>query len=133
MEPSGVAVSEDISVTTDEKRLFVPLAGQPFEWFSSGRKRWELRKYGRQYTEKHLVAGRRVELRRGYSTGHSLWGTLARTERAESIARFFDVVPYSLVVPGAASLAEAIEVAHGILGTGEFHVIGFEVGLDPAA
>lgn len=112
---------------TQAGRLFVPLASGPYEWFGSGAKEWELRKLGRQYTPKHLVVGRRVELRRGYSAGNSLWGTLAEVRQAGSISEFFEIVPYSLVIPPAKSLGEALSTAQGILGASDLPVIGFRV------
>jgi len=117
-------------IETPADRLFVPLASGPYEWFGSGAKEWELRKLGRQYTPKHLVVGRRVELRRGYSLGNSIWGTLADVRQAGSILEFFRDVPFSLVIPPAKSLEEAVETARGILGTADLPVIGFRVEVD---
>lgn len=54
-------------------RLFVPLNKEPFEDFKSKGKTYELRSYGRNFTEKFVYKGRDVELRKGYS-GESLWG-----------------------------------------------------------
>lgn len=116
-----------------ESRLFVPLSSRPFGWFSSGRKRWELRRLGRQYTPRHLVVGRRVELRLGYSTGRSLWGFLAEVKAASSIGDFMEAVPFDHVIPDATDAAQATGIAHGILGDGNFDVIGFRVELDPVA
>jgi len=111
-------------------RLFVPLATDPFRWFASGRKRWELRRLGRQYTPKHLRIGRRVELRRGYAVGESLWGTIDKVSEASSIREFFDIVPFDHVIPTAASLGEAVATAEGILGVADVPVIGFLVAVD---
>jgi hypothetical protein len=109
-------------------RLFVPLGTQPFAWFSSGRKQWELRRYGRQYTDKHVVSGRKVELRRGYSSGHALWGRIGRVIRAENLNTFFAIVPFNKVIPVASSLKDAIETAKNIMQVTESDsIIGFEV------
>jgi len=123
-----VATAKRIETPAD--RLFVPLASGPYEWFGSGAKEWELRKLGRQYTPKHLVVGRRVELRRGYSLGNSLWGNLAEVRQAGSIREFFESVHYALVIPPAKSLAEALATAEGILGAADVPVIGFRVDVD---
>lgn len=101
---------------TPTPRLFVPLANEPFQWFADGRKRWELRRYGRQYTERHVRIGRRVELRRGYSTEESLWGVITQTLRATSVPDLFGKLDYKTIVPTAKSEAEAIEIANKILG-----------------
>jgi hypothetical protein len=119
------------SPSTD--RLFVPLATTPFEWFRTGQKRWELRRYGRQYTERHVIPGRRIELRKGYQAGaDALWGTVARTVKAGSLHDFFELVPFNLVIPPARDQAEAIQIAVSILGINEFEptpLFGFEVQL----
>ena len=81
-------------------RLFVPLSSEPYSWFLSGEKRWELRRYGRQYTVAHVREGRQVELRLGYrSQQQSLWGHIVRTVEANSLDSFFKEVPFRLVIP----------------------------------
>lgn len=116
---------------TERKRLFVPLATAPFEWFRSGGKRWELRRYGRQYTERNVVPGREVELRRGYqSQGDALWGTVTQTVEAKSIFEFFNQVPYELVIPIARDRSEATQIAGSILGVSaedDIKLFGFSV------
>jgi ASC-1-like (ASCH) protein len=112
-------------------RLFVPLSAEPYQWFSSGQKHWELRRYGRQYTERHVWPHRTVELRHGYSDpNRSLWGTIVAVQRAENLKDFFDQVPYTQVIPSANSLKEAIITAKKILGLSSEQsgpVLGFEV------
>jgi hypothetical protein len=112
-------------------RLFVPLAGGPFDWFAGGSKVWELRKAVRQYTTKHVRVGRRVELRRGYSGGRSLWGTIVEVVEAESAEVFFCAVAYSAVLPLATDKAAAVAAARDYVGEG-VAVIAFRVELDPA-
>jgi hypothetical protein len=115
-------------------RLFVPLASEPFRWFASGRKHWELRRLGRQYTPRHLLPGRRVELRRGYLDKVSaLWGTLAAIHEAPSIASFFDAIDFREVIPEATDREDAVRIATQILGPRESPVIGFRVAVDPVA
>jgi hypothetical protein len=114
-------------------RLFVPLSQEPFQWFSTGRKNWELRRHGRQFTERHVRVGRRVELRRGYSDPRaSLWGTIDEVVIAGSIEIFFDLVPFRMVIPSAKTSGEAVATAAGILGLtpDAGRVIGFRIDLD---
>lgn len=95
-------------------RLFVPLASQPFEWFVSGEKHWELRRYGRQWTDKHVYHGRKVELRKGYS-GESLWGTIEDTVAATGLNAMFAKVPFYRIAPGCQSASDAVDVCKSIL------------------
>lgn len=115
-------------------RLFVPLSAEPYEWFINGQKRWELRKYGRQYTEKHVWLNRRVELRYGYSNpNRSLWGTILAVHFADNLQEFFDQVFYKQVIPVANNLEEAIAISEGILrlpSDQSVPLLGFEVSLD---
>jgi hypothetical protein len=97
-------------------RLFVPLSTQPYIWFEMGLKKWELRKYGRQYTEKHVYPGRRVELRRGYSDKtRALWGVVEMVEYADDLQSFFNKVAFNEVIPFASSIEEAISQVELIL------------------
>jgi hypothetical protein len=118
-----------------QDRLFVPLNAEAFGWFASGGKLWELRKFGRQYTEKHVRPGRRVELRRGYSDARqAIWGRIKSVHRADSLVEFFDHVPYRLVIPTAVDCDEAIAAASEILRIETDRpapVIGFEVAFEP--
>jgi hypothetical protein len=111
-------------------RLFVPLASEPFYWFLGGRKRWELRRLGRQYTPRHVKVGRPVELRRGYSSKQALWGRITNVVQADDLCEFFQKVPYQQVIPVAQSLDEAIGIANSILDLKEnTRVLGFEIGI----
>lgn len=118
----------------DERRLFVPLSSGPYEWFCSGRKTWELRKLRRQFTPKHVRLGRRVELRRGYSSKRdALWGTIVEVVQAEGLDEFFSKVPFRQVIPEVHSLSEAKEVATRILSIKEPRseaLLGFKVSID---
>jgi hypothetical protein len=118
--------------TTDD-RLFVPLTTEPFRWFERGQKRWELRRYGRQYTERQVRPGRFVELRRGYQEKcGSLWGTIAEVVQAPTLSRFFESVPYHEVIPTAASREDAIRIASEILNLhyADAPVLGFRIQLE---
>lgn len=118
-------------------RLFVPLASGPFDWFAAGSKRWELRRYGRQYTDRSVVPGRRVELRRGYrDADRALWGTVTTVARAKGLDEFFRKVPFQQVIPIATSQSEAIQIAGEILSILDepfAEVLGFYVELDPSS
>ncbi len=108
-------------------RLFVPLASEPYHWFDNGEKLWELRRYGRQYTLDNVCVGRPVELRRGYNTSDSIWGTIADVITAESVDDFFSLVDFGEVIPTARNKGEAITRAKAIIGKDAERVIGFRV------
>ena len=111
----------------------MPLSSAPFEWFCSGRKQWELRKRGRQYTRAHVRRGRDVELRRGYSDRDTaLWGEIIDVIEAPSLEAFFVEVPWHAVLPESGSLEEAIAAARRILNLApdeDAPVLGFKVEL----
>lgn len=96
-------------------RLFVPLSKEPFGWFASGRKKWELRRVGNQFHTDHIYHGRLVELRLGYSTSQSLWGCVQSIIHARSLTELFSQVPYEDVIPMASTEEEAVDVCTSIL------------------
>lgn len=96
-------------------RLFVPLATDPFRWFQSGKKKWELRKYGNQYTENNIYSGRIVELRRGYNTDDSLWGSVDEVKVYGSIEEVYAEIKYEEIIPVACDLKDALEITKNIL------------------
>jgi hypothetical protein len=114
--------------TLGPHRLFVPLSTEPFEWFSSQGKQWEVRRNKGSFRADRLTPGRRVELRRGY-TGDSLWGTLTETVRASSAADLFDVICYKTAVPSANSQSEAIAFVDKLLAQNH-ELVAFRVELD---
>ena len=130
-EPSARARSATPSSGPD--RLFVPLAAEPFRWFHSGKKVWELRKLGRQFTPAHVRLGREVELRRGYSdSGSAIWGEIVDVLEAASLTEFFQIVSWRTVLPESESLDEAIEQASRILNIEDIEdtpVLGFRIEL----
>jgi hypothetical protein len=121
----------DMTDPPSEKRLFVALAREPFGWFESGQKLWELRRYGRQYTEKHVKTGRAVELRKGYAhPDKALLGIISQVRQARCLREFFEDVPYLEVIPTAVSREDAILRASRILDIpvdSEIAVLGFRV------
>jgi hypothetical protein len=115
-------------------RLFVPLATDPYQWFLSGQKRWEVRRQRGAFSLHHVTQGRRVELRRGYSDARSsLWGTVADVIKKESLAEVFESIPYSEIVPDATDYDSAVGWAADILridASQKVETIAFRVVLD---
>lgn len=80
-------------------RLFVPLNGEHYENFASGEKDTELRGYSDQYNMKTVYPGRTVELRRGYSTGDSLWGVIAHVNHFEHLSNIPEEMDHRRILP----------------------------------
>jgi ASC-1-like (ASCH) protein len=121
-----------------EDRLFVPLKSEPFSWFLSGAKLWELRRQSGQYKNiERLRLGRKVELRRGYGNPKdALWGKIVAVISADNLEDFFDRVQFEDVIPTVSSRAEAIRVATRILRLdqeSDTKVVGFKVEVDRCA
>lgn len=96
------------------KRLFVPLATKPYKWFSCGKK-WELRKYGRQYTEKYVAINRIVEFRMGYNNrDRAIWGAISEVI-VKSLQQVFDEINYQEITPECSSKDEAMAVVKGLM------------------
>jgi hypothetical protein len=57
-----------------EKPLFIPLIRKWYEAFASGKKTFEMRAYGKQWSEKYCYEGRAVTLSLGYGKAHRLHG-----------------------------------------------------------
>lgn len=104
-----------LTETSGAARLFVPLAGDPYAWFASGAKRWEVRRARAAFAPECLTIGRRVELRRGYNTPDSIWGTIAEVVCVESPEELFDVIPHGEVIPVASDDVDAAEMVRAIL------------------
>ncbi len=105
-------------------RLFVPLNTEPFEDFKFYGKTYELRAYGRQYTEKYVYTNRKVELRKGYS-GESQWGIIGKVVTGK-IENILDQINFKKIEPRANTKKEAKENIEKILGVKEKY-IAFEV------
>jgi ASC-1-like (ASCH) protein len=112
---SSTTGRQPLNLRERRDRLFVPLASGPFDWFSRGQKKWELRKRGRQFTPTHVRIGRRVELRRGYRNKDVLWGTIIDILEADSLEELFSKVPFREVIPTASSVEDAVATAKRIL------------------
>lgn len=112
-------------------RLFVPLSTAPFLWYEEGKKTWEIRYYGRQYTEKHVYPGRKVELRFGYSNPKkAIWGEIKQVLTARSIDDMLDTISYKEIIPVAENKTDALIRIKNILGNKKYSVIAFRVSLN---
>lgn len=88
------------------KRLFVPLKSEPFYWFKEGKKKYELRNQIGQYNDKQLITGRKVELRRGYSTNDKLFGYIGKVIKCDTIDEVCNSINYKKINPTVNSLYE---------------------------
>lgn len=70
-------------------RLFVPLNSEWYYAFEDGTKDVELRGVNSRFNTDHVFTGRDVELRRGYSTGDSIWGSIGEVWEFKDI----DTIP----------------------------------------
>ncbi len=110
--------------------LLVALPPETFRWFAEGGRRWEVRRYGREFIERFVFTGRAVELRRGRRPDEALKGVIARVILADDLPALFDQIAYRDVVPEATSLEEAIETAGAPRGAGPARLIALEIDLD---
>ena len=105
-------------------RLFVPLNTEPFEDFKHNGKTFELRSYGRQYTEKYVYTSRKVEIRKGYS-GESLWGSVGKVETG-TLEEILTKISYKKITPKAKTAEESKNMINEVLGCKDKY-IAFEV------
>ena len=81
------------------KRLFIPLCTDPFNWFESGEKEWELRKKSKQFNPDSIEIGSYVELRRGYVAKNGVsWGRVIDCKTFSSLKDVFASIPYQRIV-----------------------------------
>lgn len=115
------------------RRLFVPLSTEPFTWFKKGQKQWEVRRYGRQYTEKNVYCNRIVEFRKGYINGEdSHWGIIDNVMIFENINELFKEIPFGRIIPTAIDEAEAKKYISSILSIDNdsaYRLIAFKVNI----
>lgn len=107
-------------------RLFVPLKTEPFNWFKSGKKKYELRNQVGQYNKNQIITGRKVELRRGYSTNDKLFGTIGKVIWCENINDVFNQINYSEILPNASNLELAKKEIYKML-KDDVEFVAFEV------
>ena len=81
------------------KRLFIPLCSDPFNWFETGEKEWELRKKSKQFNPDYIEIGSYVELRRGYIAKNGVsWGRVTDCKAFSSLNDVFALIPYNKIV-----------------------------------
>lgn len=114
------------------RRLFVPLAREPYDWFASGAKKFEVRRNHGPFSVGRLPVGRRAELRRGYQkTSSVLWGTITSTTVAPSIELLYRAIPAAEAIPTGQSLQELVAYTRSLLGDGYPQgVVAIQICLD---
>lgn len=81
------------------RRLFIPLCSDPFNWFESGEKEWELRKKSKQFNSDNIEIGSYVELRRGYVAQNGVsWGIVTDCKTFSSLKDVFSSISYHKIV-----------------------------------
>ncbi|MDD4877850.1 MAG: hypothetical protein PHO02_02310 [Candidatus Nanoarchaeia archaeon] len=105
-------------------RLFVPLCTQPFLDFKHNGKKYELRACKGRFSQKHVYANRKVEIRRGYS-GESIWGTIGNSV-AGDLNEILKKINFKEIIPSADSEKEAISKIKAYLGE-QSEYIAFEI------
>lgn len=109
-------------------RLFVPLKTEHYRNFESGEKEWELRGKNNQFNPNTVQSGRRVELRRGYSTDDSLWGTITGVEWFMSARAIPERIDHELILPNS-TVDEFVASVQEMLGKYD-DLVAFRVELD---
>ena len=111
--------------------LIVSVSPESFHWFAERERCWEVRRCGRDFTEGDVLPDRPVEIRRGHRANELLKGTIVEVLPIGDLASIFEQVSYRDIIPIAASLDEAMEIAHRLLGPGNLkRLIAFKVMLD---
>lgn len=109
-------------------RLFVPLNTEPYRWFEAGEKDVELRGVDDRFNAKTVYSGRRAELRRGYSTDDSLWGTVQSVWFFEYLGQIPEKVDHNRIVPEV-EYVDFVDRIGDVLGWRDRY-IAFEVEID---
>ena len=121
----GIELGESTGGTD---RLFVPLSSEPWYAFESGEKQAEFRGVNNQFNQETVYEGRTVELRRGYSTNDSLWGTVTGVavgnHLGDLVEQYADELQY-----GGKSLGEVSYSANQYVGDYDEYIV-FSVSLD---
>ena len=108
------------------KRLFVPLRNEPFYWFKEQEKTFELRAYGKKWTEKNVYEGRDVKLSRGYSTGDIIKGKIGKVITG-SVEHIFKEIDFRKIIPVAKSEEKALTEIDNIFEGRKEKYIAFEI------
>lgn len=127
LEEHGTAFV-DYGPPEDADRLFVPLNTKPYRAFERGEKDVELRGYGDRFNMETVTPGRRVELRRGYSTDDSLWGTIRHVHHFGHLSNVPEKMDHRRIMPDATT-EEFVERAADLLESYSSYV-AFAVGVD---
>jgi len=97
------------------ERLFVPLNSRFYEAFADETKSWELRGVNDQFNPETVTVGRTVELRRGYATDDSLWGTITDVKTFPRLSAIPTAIDHHDIAPNT-SRAEFLDSAAALLG-----------------
>ncbi len=106
-------------------RLFVPLNSEAFSWFKLG-KTWEVRTMKGQYNLTNIKVGRKVELRRGYNSNDSLWGTISEVKVFENAQDLLKLIDYKKILPTVGSFQEAEFLIEKFVSTND-KIIAFKI------
>lgn len=98
-----------------QTRLFVPLKTVHYLAFESGKKDIELRGINDQFNPDTVVPGRRVELRRGYSTDDSIWGTIRNVWQFDDATQIPETIDHERIRPDSTE-AEFLDSVDDLLG-----------------
>jgi hypothetical protein len=108
------------------KRVFVPLTKEAYDWFKIG-KQWEVRKFNvGQYNLKNIVKGREVELRLGYRPGNSTWGIISEVSVFDNISEMLNNVMYKSIIPTAETELIARDFIEKYIGK-DYKIIAFRI------
>ena len=124
-------MSEQHDSDTDDAgvdRLFVPLNTEAWNAFESGEKTAEFRGVNSQFNTETVQEGRKVELRRGYSTEDSLWGNIGEVETGDDlgylVSQWYERLRY-----GGKTMGQVAGSVNRLVGDYETYIV-FEVILD---
>jgi ASC-1-like (ASCH) protein len=109
----------------------VSLTPESYRWFAEGAKTWEVRRHGKDFTEREIFPGRKIELRRGHRPEDALKGVIARVAVADDLPSLLDQIPYAAIIPEVGSVDEALAILRRLVGAAaRGGLIAFEVALE---
>jgi ASC-1-like (ASCH) protein len=108
-------------------RLFIPLKSEPFEWFKSGKKKWELRGISSNFNNRTVFIGRNVEISKGYS-GERIRGRITAVHVFKKIDDISKRIIFKEIIPIAANLGQFYEICKDFISKyNEFIVFKIEL------
>lgn len=117
-----------------QDRLFLPLSSEPFSWFLSRKKKWEIRNISSQYNLSTVYTGRRVEARYGYKADKApLWGTINEVRCFSSLKDLLQEIKLEEMLPNVTKKEEAKRVLAAYINidtNGLCNLIAFKINLD---